>query len=163
MTPIHRVGEHDGRTLYVGSSADLDEWPAELSVPFVALSALDARARTDGQLETLARELLDRRCVYACAWGPDAGRVESAFDHVAVAAEDAGRPYVDDVVMTTSHEDESLDEALWFGLFAAMTQDGAPPAVVAIADVEWLAEVERRLADPDQLMADVLGRDEGAS
>jgi hypothetical protein len=128
--------------------------------PFVAFTALDARRLSDDELHVLARTLLDQGCVYACAWGPESARVETAFDVVAVQAELEGRPYVDDVVMTTSHADESLDSALWFSLFAAFPPDLEARAVVAIADDEWYEQIGRRLADRDQLNADVLAEEE---
>jgi hypothetical protein len=42
-----------------------------------------------------------------CSWGPDASRIEVAFDWLAVEAELAGRPYVEDVLMTTSQGSRS--------------------------------------------------------
>ena len=151
-----------GRLLYLARMSDPDESPAQLEgsiSPFVAFTALDARRFSDEKLEMFARTLLDQGCVYACAWGPDAGRVETAFDVVAVDAELEGRPYVDDVVMTTSHDDESLDSALWFSLFAAIPPDLEAWAVLAITDEDWYDQIERRLADTDQLNAAVLPED----
>jgi hypothetical protein len=159
MAGVRRVGSVPGRQLYAGS--DLTDWPADLKEPFVAVTALDARERSDEQLRDLARVLLDRGCVYACAWGPDAGRVEVAFDLVSIEAEDAGRPYVSDVVMTTAHENEALDEALWFAVYTAFAAEVEVGAVVAVSDETWIREVEARLADPGQLMEDVLARDDG--
>ena len=152
-----------GRLLYLARMSDPDDWPAQLDEsirPFVAFTAVDARRLSDEKLETFARTLLDQGCVYACAWGPEAGRVETAFDAVAVDAELEGRPYVNDVVMTTSHDDESLDSALWFSLFAAVPPDLEAWAVLAITDEDWYDQIERRLADTDQLNADVVAKDE---
>ena len=163
-TEISLVGRSTlGPLLYLARMSDPEEWPAQLDEsirPFVAFTALDARRLSDEKLESFARTLLDPGCVYACAWGPEAGRVETAFDVVAVDAALEGRPYVDDVVMTTSHDDESLDSALWFALFAAFPPDLEARAILAITDDEWYDQIERRLADTDQLDADVLAEDE---
>jgi hypothetical protein len=156
----------NGRRLYVGAPSGLDDWPSELGEPFVAFTALDVRERTGREIEALARTLLDHGCVYACAWGPDAGRVELAFDLLALEAEEAGRPYIegaDAVVMTTAHEAEPLDEALWFAVFAAMPADLEANVLVAIAEDRWRSEIEARLADADRLNADVLASDEDTS
>lgn len=159
MAGVRRVGSVPGRQLYAGS--DLTDWPADLKEPFVVVTALDARARSDEQLQELARDLLERGCVYACAWGPDAGRVEAAFDLVSIEAEDAGRPYVSDVVMTTAHENEALDQALWFAVYTAFAAGEVEVGgVVALSDQTWMREVDARLADPAQLMQDVLARDD---
>ncbi len=85
--------------------------------------------------------------------------MRTAFDVVAVGADFEGRPYVNDVVMTTSHDDESLDSALWFALFAAVPPD-LDAFVLAITDEDWYGQIERRLADTDELNADVLAEDE---
>ena len=86
------------------------------------------------------------RGVCSCALGPDAGRIEVAFDWLAVEAELAGRPYVEDVLMTTSHERESLDDALWFAVFVAFPPEGEARAVLAVCDPEWSGEVSPGLS-----------------
>ena len=162
MAGLRPIGRSIGpdRDLYIGSLADAAEtqsWPQR----FVAFTALDAAALTDEQLCRFARRLLGNGCIYSCSWGPESGRVETAFDVETARAEVAGRPYADPV-MTTSHEDEALDEALWFALFAAFPPDGDAGAVVTIVDDRWRAEVEIRLADSERFNADVMARDEGA-
>ncbi len=77
-----------------------------------------------------------------------------------MGAEFEGRPYVNDVVMTTSHDAESLDSALWLALFAVVPPDLDAWAVLAITDEDWYGQIERRLADTDELNADVFAADE---
>ena len=158
---LRRVGRliAPGRDLYVGSPLDVGGVDESLG-PFVAFTALDARSMTDVQLGELARALLQSGCRYSCSWGPESGRVESAFDVEVADAEVAGRPYSEDGVMTTSHEDQSLDDALWFALFAAFPPGAESAALVVITDDLWLAEIERRLADPCRFNADVIAADE---
>jgi hypothetical protein len=51
-------------------------------------------------------------CVYAVCWGPDCEHMEDAFDYADIYVhENAAEPHV---VMTTSHKDEPLGEALLF-------------------------------------------------
>ena len=168
MIEIQLIGSSTApeRDLYVGRVVDLDEWPATVAAPrepFVAFTALDARRLTHEQLREFASKLLNQGCVYACAWGADSGRVETAFDLVAVEADLAGQPFVADVVMTTSHEDESLDDALWFSVFTAFPPDVDARAVLAVAEETWASEIELRLADCERWSADVLRADEEAA
>ena len=79
----------------------------------MAFVAVDTRQVADERLETFARDLLEQGCVHMCSWGPDASRIHDMFDWLAVEAELAGRPYVEDVLMTTWHERDSLDDVLW--------------------------------------------------
>jgi hypothetical protein len=90
--------------------------------------------------------MLRSGCVYACSWGADAGRVEDAFDGVAMNAELAGKLFVDEVLMTTSHESESLDDALRFAVFDAWPAAGAD-AVGALCPAKHIADAETRLVD----------------
>jgi hypothetical protein len=54
-----------------------------------------------------------------CCWGPGARRLEDCFDEAAVyLGLDEPPDLTDDVVMTTSHEDEPLEEAVWFAAWS---------------------------------------------
>jgi hypothetical protein len=172
MTEIRLIGEtRDRRQLYLAQLARLEDWPTRLeepSRPFVVFTAFDATRLTDDELLHFARQLLGQGCVYANSWGPGAQRVENAFDEAVVSAELAGQPYAadDDVVMTTSDEDESLDDALWFAVFTAYpayAKDGEG-ALVAISEHTWAGEIEARLADAEQWNARLLeAEDESGS
>lgn len=128
--------------------------------PFVGFIAVDTSGVPDEPLRAFAGDLLDNGCVYMCAWGPDASRIEAVFDLVAVEAELAGKPYVDDVLMTTSHEDESLDDALWFAVFAAFPPEGEANAVLAVCNSASANEIESRFADAERWSAEVLRAEE---
>jgi hypothetical protein len=166
VTDICLVGEtRDRRQLYLAQLTRLEDWPTELeepAKPFVVFTAFDAKHLTDDKLLRFARQLLGQGCVYACSWGPEALRLHNAFDDAAINAELAGQPYVDedDVVMTTSHEDESLDDALWFAVFTAYPAYDEVAAVLAISEPTWACEIESRLADAEQWSARLLEAEE---
>lgn len=105
--------------------------------------------------------MLEQGCGYACSWGPDAGRLENAFDHEIVTAQLAGRAYVadDDVVMTLSYVEESFDEALWFAVFNTFPAYGGD-ALVAICEADLARQAESRLTNCRQLSDDVLGQED---
>jgi hypothetical protein len=151
------------RLLYLAHVSDLESWPLTLAEPigpFVGFIALDTSGLPDDRLRAFAVDLLAKGCVYMCAWGPDANRIEVVFDLVAGEAEAAGRPYVDDVLMTTSDEEESLDDALWFAVFTACPPKGEARAVLAVCDSAWSDEIESRLADSQEWNAKVLEAEE---
>jgi hypothetical protein len=163
MTEIRLIGSsiQPARGLYSARLTDLGKpefFVDQLIKPFVAFTALDARRYSDEQLRAFAKAVLDQGCVYVCAWGPESGRVETAFDEVAADAELAGEPYAS-IVMTTSH-DESLDAALRYSVFAALPPDAEARAVVALSEDRWADEIEPRFADSERLNADVLSADE---
>ncbi|MDX6399546.1 MAG: hypothetical protein QOF27_152 [Gaiellaceae bacterium] len=51
--------------------------------------------------------------------------------------------------VTTSHETESLDDALWFAVFATAPRYGEYGAVFTVAEDDWAEEIEARLADTE--------------
>ena len=158
MTDIRLIGETDDRRLYVARIATLSNWPQQLDEPvgpFVVFTAFETESSDLAVLGRFARTLLDQGCVYACAWGPGSGHVEFAFDLALVDAEIAGRPYNHDVG-TTSHEDESLDDALWFAMFNAYPSDAVPRALLAVSEEAWAGEIESRLANVEPWTARVM-------
>ena len=168
MTDIRLIGEIHDRRLYLAQLARLKDWPAQLEEParpFVVFTAFDATRPTDDELLSFARLLLEQGCVYACSWGPGALRFENGFDEVVITAELAGRPYVgeDDVVMTTSDEDESLDDALWLAVFSAYPAYGDITGVLAISEQTWAGEIESRLGDAERWNARLLEAEEDDS
>jgi len=160
---IGRAATLPERRLCVTTVADLESTSLELQQPigpFVAFVALDTRYLTGERLGELAKDLLEAGCVYMCSWGPDASRIHDMFDWLAVEAELAGRPYVEDVLMTSWHEQDSLDDALWFAVFAAFPPVGEARAVLAVCDTEWSDEIESRFLDSEQWRAQVLSAEE---
>ena len=71
-----------------------------------------------------ARAWLDVGAAYICAWGPGVSAVEEGFDYASFLPElGVPLPYT---LLTTSHERESLSEALWFAFWSS-----APPEDLA--------------------------------
>jgi hypothetical protein len=136
------------RALYATEIPTFEDWPERIEEPvphFVAFVAADATAASDEQLGAFARKLVAQGAVYVCAWGPRCERLHDAVD----AAAPAG-------VVTTWHADDTLDEALWFALFASAphpsyveTTDSV--LAIVVGDPRWAAQVRGRLGNPDGL------------
>jgi hypothetical protein len=58
---------------------------------------------------------------YVCAWGPNSEAVEETFDSASFLPE-FGEP-LPFSLMTTSHRDETPEEALWFAFYNAPPPD----------------------------------------
>lgn len=92
-----------------------------------------------------AEILLKEGNLYFCTWGPDCQRAHDIYDEVIVINE------IQYLVMTTWHEDESLDDALWFVLnLAALHEknsDDCSTIVISINNDLWEKELLENLSD----------------
>jgi hypothetical protein len=79
--------------------------------------AMNASGVADESILQGAKQLLSKGLVCLCTWGSDCERVHDRFDVAArgINSELSG----DDVIMTTWHADETMEEALWFFVHAA--------------------------------------------
>lgn len=113
------------RHVWVIGATGIADWPA--APPWTcAHFGLLIVAEHVVDIEQLAELALAQGLVFACAWGPGCSMIEDDFDEVIVGHETAATTEAN-VVLTTSHADESLGEALDFFLDAAL----AAPAYVA--------------------------------
>lgn len=68
-------------------------------------------------------------------------------------------PTGESVIMTTSHRDEPLSEAMWFLLHCTSPDERYEcPSTLAIlvGSSQWAAEIRQALSDPRKFTADVL-------
>jgi hypothetical protein len=83
-----------------------------------------------------ARAWVDAGALYICAWGPDCEQVEESFDYASFLPE-YGKEME---LMTTAHQDEPIEEALWFAFNCAKSVDSEQElnVVVIVVDSESL-------------------------
>jgi len=147
-----------GRDLYWVALSAVSEITAALSSPpsrhFVLFLALDARNVPDDDILSVARALLPMGLGYVVAWGPDCERVHDLFDRAEIERElvkDSGS-----VVMTTWHDNEPLEEALWF---AVVNTVPAPPydedctsvIAVSVSNQDWNDLIQAYLSNTTEL------------
>jgi 2-methylisocitrate lyase-like PEP mutase family enzyme len=87
-----------------------------------------------------ARAWIDAGASYICAWGPDSAAVEETFDYSTFLSE-YGEP-LPFTLMTTSHNEKTPKEALWFAFYDAVLPDDLDDelnAVVIVVDSDSLA------------------------
>jgi hypothetical protein len=111
------------KDLYLCSTAEIESLVAVVapsSQHFGLLLALDAMSIESERIGSVAEKILRKGLVYLSAWGPDCERVHDIFDEVEIGRDpEQGKP----VVMTTWHADESLEEAVWFFVNAAFSDE----------------------------------------
>ncbi|MBL8723105.1 MAG: hypothetical protein JNK49_03625 [Planctomycetes bacterium] len=127
--------------------------------PFVCLLVWDAAAEPVEVVSHVAESLLASGCVYLCVWGDGCSRVHDIFDEVIVGDGSRESIAAAPLVLTTWHDGESLDSALWFFLRstapdeAIATECRSGVAVVVGGDPERCAEVYCALKSPGDFSA----------
>jgi hypothetical protein len=105
-----------------------------------------ASERSDATMSVQqARRWLDAGAAYVCSWGPGAPETEESFDYASFLPE-LGDP-VPYTVMTTSHSNETLEEALWFAFWNARPPDDQPDPMSSVVVLVDSAELEVRCAE----------------
>lgn len=133
------------------------EWPTTLEVPskrFRLLVAADVKSVNTLVISDFALAALKRGMVYFCSWGPGCERFHDIVDGVVVGDDGTGQefsgPNRSDVVMTTWHDDETLEEALDYLATCAVPTDGFTPdsdfrLVISVANQQWAAQAQKFL------------------
>ena len=82
-------------------------------------------------------------------WGPDCERVHDIIDE-AVVSRNPGETD-EDVIMTTWHEDETIEEALWFAVNSAFPagayeQTCKTFVTIAVGSQDWGSQIAKKLS-----------------
>jgi hypothetical protein len=138
-------------------------WPAELQIPskrFRLLVAADTSQLSVQTISDFALASLEHGMVYFCSLGPGCERFHDIVDEV-VVEDDLGEQKFSgskpgDVIMTTSHEDEPLEEALEFlALFSVPTEGFQPDSdfrlVICVGNPDWAPTASNYLQSIDFL------------
>jgi hypothetical protein len=144
--------EQPRKEIYLCAVDSLHQLPCSIkptSRHFGLLIVMDAVSLREADLSQAAKELISKGLVYLCAWGPDCERVHDRFDEESVVEKLPAE--TDDVLMTTSHSDESLSEALWFFLNCAFAtksyeQTCADWIIATIGNERWEATIRADVA-----------------
>jgi|SRR6267143_1043357 len=131
------------KDIYLCSSATIGMLAARItptSPNFGLLLAMDAQSVDVSQIGELAENLASKGLAYLCAWGPDCERVHDTFDEILVQRDLEEKD--DNVVMTTWHADDSLEETLWYFMNCAFPAQGYEGTceewiVAPIGNAEW--------------------------
>jgi hypothetical protein len=155
------------RQLYVLELGDPDDLAAVSDLPdphFACFIAWDARNVSTEGVAAVVERLLSGGAASISAWGPDCERVHNIADNIRSSVGDSG-DRSDSVVMTTWHDNESLEDALWFFLFNTFPSDWFEQTTrsglaVIVGNRDWAAAIREGLRDPE---AFALGRHAAAN
>lgn len=105
-----------------------------LEAPFRAVVILDAAYTSEWQ-DRASEWLVDQGCRYMMAWGPDCSSWDDSVDWAVIGS---GEEDIPDhrFVITSWHENESLEQVMWFAQFwAAFSYDDVPLDDAVLVDV----------------------------
>jgi len=108
--------------------------------------------------------VLDRGAVSISCWGEDCRRVHDILAESIVGPTPPVSRYSSSTI-TTWHERESFEEALWYALFVAQPTDQFEAScrdslVLLIDQPEHAASARTALSDPDHFSREILGVDQ---
>jgi hypothetical protein len=163
MSTPESVNRKDGvgRDVYYLTARTLDsitgpDFPGRYFTLFIAA---DFSVYNVGDLNNLAKKMLDAGVVYVCTWGNDCEKMHDIFDEIIVEREiDKGGDGT--CILTTWHSKDTLDEALWFALCSAFPDDKYKDmcrSILAMTIGDTTGDLVRtRLMDIQKLNRDIL-------
>lgn len=77
--------------------------------------------------DEVSRLLVDNGCLFAMAWGKDCSHWDDSIDNANIAKFFPGDIPVDQFVMTTWHETDTLEEVIRFAKFVAVNSHADEP------------------------------------
>ena len=115
---------------------------------FKAIIVCEAEVQ-EPMLWDVSRWLVASGCLYALAWGQDCEAWREAIDDAALEAVNYEDVPDEQRVLTTSHEDEDLDEVFWFAQHRAThpARELAQTLLLHIADAPRREALEAQYRD----------------
>lgn len=107
--------------------------------PFLALVVIRDEVTPEWQW-AISKWLVAAGCLYMCAWGPGCSSWDDSVDYANLEAFSYGEIPEDRFVMTTWHDGEPLEEALWFAKYAAQH----PTVPLDLALIVDIARIDHR-------------------
>jgi hypothetical protein len=112
----------------------------------ILLLACDGTALHDDEIQIALRPLFEQGLVYLCTWGPDCERIHDLAGQLTL------HQLGDDLVMTTWHKDEPLEESVWFLIYCAIPANesfvnNCDQIAVAISSQSWYQQIESALKE----------------
>lgn len=104
------LDERSGREVWLLDARSVEEWPEVVPWKSAGFALFFAGSRVVAADELAERAVL-AGLAYVCAWGPGCALIEEAFDE-AIVPLSSRTETTDNVILTSSHEGESLEEAL---------------------------------------------------
>lgn len=151
MTPAPKelCEEYAVYTHHLATFSELEdlELPSSHSILLVAA---DFEYFDSKDISDTATRLIERGNAYFCAWGEGCAKAETIWDTAATRI-DPQRAFGYHFV-TTSHEDDTLEEAIWFALNCAFVDESIKETcsvvLISIDNPEWQNAIDEIREDP---------------
>lgn len=162
MKNPEKLGRDTERDLFFLHVESPQTIPTSLKVPvrhFVCLLVWDSEQESADEISRVAEVLLSSGCVYFCTWGAGCERAHDIIDEVCIGPDPD--PADGSVIMTTWHNDETLDDALWFFLQCTWAdkhyEDSCRSALAVLigSDGERASRIRYALKDPKRFLEEV--------
>jgi len=118
-----------------------------LHAPFRAVVIIESQYTSEWQDE-VSDWLVNSGCLYMMAWGPRCSEWDDSVDYAMQKRFDFEEAPDESFVMTTWHNNESLEEVFWFAQFCAHDPYvELNSLIVHVSDTDRGAELLRRYAE----------------
>jgi hypothetical protein len=164
---IDEVSKRNLFSLHLGNAVELESQIILPSRCFVCFLGWDSALESADSISQVSEILLRSGCVYLCSWGRGCGRVHDIAEELSVGPNPHPETYPG--IMTTWHENDPLDDALWFFLGSTWPDDGyADDCKAAIAITIGLRRdlqerIDFALGNPRQFSTQMLANDNNQS
>jgi hypothetical protein len=153
-----------GRDLFCIAVDQAGDIPEQFVLPsrrFVCLVAWDSSGADERSIQRLAQTLVASGVAYVCAWGAGCSHFHDVVDLELMRVDpESAKPHV----MTSWHDDESIEDALWFFLVCAVPDDELlddcrSGLVLTIGQPAFAALAREALRDPQAFSRRVVGEE----
>ncbi len=125
--------------------------------PFVAVVVACGPALTPCTQAEISAQLVANYCRFMLAWGINASSWDDSVDYAFLATNPDYNPPDDRHVITTWHDDETIEDVIWFALLNASFDSHDFHDYLALVigtnaeiEAELLATIRRRLVSPTE-------------
>lgn len=150
-------------SLYVDHAADLPNSIDVGSPRFACLLLWDSTEAAADEITGLIHWCLRAGASYVMCWGPGCERVDALVDEILC---DPSKEFsTAGHVMTTSHADQPISEAIWFLLRLSWPDDTSfedtrASLAITVGHRAWADEVDEAFADPDAFVDSTTAADD---
>jgi hypothetical protein len=157
------VTERNLFSLHLENAAELKDLSKIDSTYFVCFLGWNSLNNDTSSISQVVESLLKSGGVYFCTWGSGCERVHDIIDEVSIGSNPP--PEIYPGIMTTWHEGESFDQALWTFLNCTYPYDtywdGCKAAIAITIGLQpdLQTRTDFALANPDEFAQQVLAND----
>lgn len=154
--------ERDLFYTFVSKLSDISRDLSLFSKHFILFVACDFSQYTIDELNNFAKKMIDEGAVSICTWGKDCEKMHDIFDETIIYHKEIEKRELPHIV-TTWHEKDSLDEALWYALNVAFAvgeyeETCKSTLIAAVGNEDWNKQILKRLSDIESFNEEIVNQ-----